>query len=134
MALSAGKLAALYRADPDNYESELRSLLGFTTDEEGFACIRDPILKPRSLSVKDLAEAFRGRDGVKQVYDRGPGGLRGGRAQPLLVGEEVGGGALGPSQFSDINAWLATVDGLLGAELLAKYELATMVARALVTW
>src|SRR5262245_31317640 len=133
MIMAAGKLADLYRADPDNYESELHSLLGYSTDEEGFRCIdKGRILNPRSLSIKDLAEAFIGSAGLRRLYERGPFGLRGGRAQ--MVGEEVGGGALGPSEFASLNAWLATVDGLLGGELLEKYNLATMLARELIAW
>src|SRR5262245_38204555 len=133
MIMAAGRLADLYRQDPEGYESELHSLLGYSTDEEGFRCIdKGRILNPRSLSVKDLAEAFMGTDGMRRLYERGPFGLRGGRAR--MVGEEVGGGALGPSEFSSLNAWLATVDGLLGGELLDKYNLATMLARELITW
>jgi hypothetical protein len=132
MPITAGRLVDLYRSDPHGYEEELQSLLGVTTDEDGYRCIKDPILKPRSLSIKDLGEAFLGRAGMRRLYERGPGGLRGGRA--AFAAEEVGGGALGPSEYQGINAWLGTVDGLLGAELLDRYNLATQVARELVTW
>lgn len=130
--MTAGRLADLYRADPDSYLEELDSLLGKTVDESGYRCIKDPIIKPRSLSVLDVGEAMMGRDGLRRLYENGPFGLRGGRAR--MVGEEVGGGALGPSEFQSLNAWLGTIDGLLGAELLDKYALATMLARELVMW
>ena len=132
MGFSAGKLADLWRENPDGYLDELDSLLGKTVDESGYRTIKDPVIKPRSLSILDVGEAFMGRDGLRRFYERGPFGLRGGRAR--TVGEEVGGGALGPSEFASLNAWLATTDGLLGGELLAKYSLATMAARELVTW
>ena len=146
MAITAGKLHKLYQSDPDNYLDELDNLLGKTVDESGYRVIRDPVFKPRQLSILDLGEAFLGREGLRSLYEHGPLGMRGGqvRSRPRTASEgsgwggmafeEVGGGALGPSQFQDINAWLGTVDGLLGAELMAKYELATMVARELVTW
>jgi hypothetical protein len=41
---------------------------------------------------------------------------------------------LGPSQFLGLNAWLATVDGLLGAELLERYTFAVQMARELIEW
>ena len=132
MGITAGKLLDLYRSNPDEYLGELDNLLGKTVDESGFRCIKDPVFKPRQLSILDLAEAFVGRDTLRRLYESGPGGLRGGRAQ--VAAEEVGAGALGPSQYQAINAWLGTVDGILGAELLAKYNLATMIARELVTW
>jgi len=132
MVFTAGKLADLYRSDPESYETELHSLLGMTVDEGGYRCVKDPVFRPRSLSILDAAEAFLGRDGLRRLYESGPFGLQGGRAR--TVGEEVGGGALGPSEFQGLNAWLGTVDGLLGAELLEKYNLATMLARELVTW
>jgi hypothetical protein len=132
MGMTAGKLADLHRADPENYFNELDDLLGKTTDEDGYKVIKDPVFKPRQLSIKDVGEAFLGSEGMRRLYERGPFGLVGGRAR--TVGEEVGGGALGPSEYQAINAWLGTVDGLLGAELLEKYALATMQARELVTW
>src|SRR5262245_5743613 len=130
--ITAGKLADLYNADPQGYWAELDALLGKTTDEDGFCVIKDPVLRPRQLSVKDLGEAFLGTEAMRRLHDRGPGGLRGGRARTVF--EEVGGGALGPSEFQQINAWLGTVDGLLGSELMEKYALATMLARDLVSW
>src|SRR5262245_32893107 len=132
MRYTAGRLADLYRSAPETYEDELSSLLGITTDDEGFRRVVDPIIRPRQLSIKDVGEAFLGREAMARLYERGPFGLRGGRA--MTVGEEVGGGALGPSEFQSMNAWIATVDGLLGAELLEKYALATMLAREIVTW
>src|SRR5499427_11004455 len=132
MGYTAGKLADLWRENPDTYLDELDGLLGKTVDESGYRTIKDPVIKPRQLSILDVGEAFMGRDGLRRFYERGPFGLRGGRAR--TVGEEVGGGALGPSEFASLNAWLATTDGLLGGELLAKYSLATMAARELVTW
>src|SRR5262245_57151823 len=132
MGITAGRLADLYRQDPENYEPELHALLGYSTDEEGFRVIKDPVFKPRSLSVKDLGEAFLGTEGMRRLYEHGPFGLKGGRAR--MVGEEVGGGALGPWGCSSLNAWLATLDGLLGGELLDRYNLATRLARELVTW
>src|SRR5262245_32940233 len=104
MAFSAGRLADLWRANPDDYEDELQSLLGVTTDDEGFRIVKDPIIKPRQLSVKDVGEAIMGAAAMRRLYERGPFGLRGGRAR--TVGEEVGGGALGPSEFASLNAWL----------------------------
>jgi hypothetical protein len=130
--MTAGRLADLYRADPDAYPEELDALLGKTVDESGYRCVKDPVIRPRSLSLLDVGEAMLGRDGLRRLYENGPFGLRGGRAR--TVGEEVGGGALGPSEFQSLNAWLGTIDGLLGAELLDKYALATMLARELVTW
>src|SRR5215471_5660303 len=98
--ITAGKLAERWRADPDSYYDELDALLGKTTDDDGYKCIKDPVLRPRSLSIKDVGEAFLGRAELKHLYESGPFGLRGGRAR--TVGEEVGGGALGPSQFQAI--------------------------------
>src|SRR5262245_21364376 len=128
MRMTTGKLADLWRADPSNYEGELAALLGVTTDDDGYACIRDQVLKPRSLSIKDVGEAFVGADVLRHVYDRGPVALA------RMVAEESGSGALGPSQFQAINAWLGSVDVLLGAEMMEKYAQETMVARELVTW
>src|SRR5262245_2297869 len=128
MHYTAGRLADLWRADPNNYEDELKSLLGMTTDAEGFPVIRDQVISPRSLSIKDLGEAFLGTDGLRRIYEKGP------RAYVRMAVEETGSGALGPSQFQAMNAWLGSVDGLLSAELMEKYALATMLARELVTW
>src|SRR5262245_7185568 len=137
MPMTAGKLVALWRANPEDYEAELDGLLGKTVDEEGFRCIKDPVFRPRQLSILDVGEAFVGRDALRRLYSN-PYGMRGGRARTAPeVGwrfEEVGGGALGPSEFQAINVWLGTVDGLVGAELIDRYNLATMQARELVTW
>src|SRR5262245_44062685 len=137
MPMTAGKLVQLYNANPDGYLDELDQLLGRTTDEEGFKCIRDPMFRPRQLSILDVGEAFVGRDALRKLYDN-PFGRRGGHAVTTPPAnwrfEEVGGGALGPSEFQAINVWLGTVDGLVGAELIDRYNLATMQARELVTW
>src|SRR5262245_44221131 len=128
MRMTAGKLADLWRSDAASYEDELESLLGVSTDEDGYHCIREQVLKPRPLSIKEIGEALLGADAGRHDYERGPASLA------RIATEEAGSGALGPSQFQPINAWLGTVDGLLGAEMMEKYALATMLARELVTW
>jgi hypothetical protein len=137
MRITPGRLLQRFRQDPATYEEELRTLLGFSVNERGYRCIKDPILRPRNVSILDVGEAFVGRDGLRHIYEH-PYGLRGGHAltQPPAdwAFEEVGGGALGPSQFAGLNGWLATVDGLLGAELLEQYVPAVQVARELVDW
>jgi hypothetical protein len=137
MRITPGRLLQRFRQDPATYEDELRTLLGFSVNERGYRCIKDPILRPRNVSILDVGEAFVGRDGLRHIYEH-PYGLRGGHAltQPPAdwAFEEVGGGALGPSQFAGLNGWLATVDGLLGAELLEQYVPAVQVARELVDW
>jgi hypothetical protein len=138
MAITPGKLVKLYQADPDAYEDELQTLLGVTTDPEtGYRRIQDPVIRPRSVSILDVGEAFVGREALRRIYDRRYG-LAGGRARTAPPAdwtfEEVGGGALGPSQFAGLNAWLATVDGLLGAELLERYTFAVQLARELIDW
>src|SRR5262245_36012554 len=93
MPMTAGKLLQLYRADPNNYLDELDTLLGRTVDEEGFKCIRDPVFKPRQLSILDVGEAFVGREGLRKLYAN-PFGMSGGRARtsppPEWRAEEVG--------------------------------------------
>jgi hypothetical protein len=132
MAVTAGRLADLWRQDPEGYPAEVDTLLGFGKDEHGFACIKkDPILRPRQLSILDIGEAFCGRRVLDRLYNRRPG-VRGGDVR--LAGEAAGDGALGPDQFSSINAWLGTTAGLLGAELLERYTYALQIARELVTW
>lgn len=134
MRMTAGDLVDLYEADPDNYYDELDARLGVTHDERGFKTIKSPLLNRRSLSFLDIGEAFCGKHVLRTLHER-PYGMRGGRARTrLAAGEEVGAGALGPSQFQAINAWLGTTAGLLGAELLARYEEAARIAREIVTW
>jgi hypothetical protein len=137
MAITAGKLVKLYQADPENYEDELDRLLGVTEDDDRFRCVRDPVFRPRQISVLDVGEAFVGREGLRRIWQR-PYGMRGGRAHTRPDGtwaaEEVGGGAMGPSQFQALNAWMSTIAGLFGAELLAQSESAVQLARELVSW
>jgi hypothetical protein len=81
MAITPGKLVKLYQADPDAYEDELQTLLGVTTDPEtGYRRIQDPVIRPRSVSILDVGEAFVGREALRRIYDRRYG-LAGGRAR-----------------------------------------------------
>jgi hypothetical protein len=137
MASLVDKLVRTWRTDPDNYEQELEGLLGVITDENGYRCIRDPVIRPRRVSILDCAEAFIGREGLRAISGR-PYGMRGGRARLVPEAdwraEDAGGGAIGPSHFGAMSAWLATTAGLFGAELLDQYNVIINPARQLVDW
>lgn len=133
MRITAGKLAKMHKDNPDTYIDDVFEMLGYDHDEAGYKCInpQKKLFNQKQLSILDVGEAICGRETLRTLYEN-PWGMRGGRAK--LAGEEVGGGALGPSQFQAINAWLGTTDGLLGAELMEHYTYAIKMAREVVTW
>ncbi len=142
MRMTAGRLVDHWRNNPDfvhnqyAWEDELHAMLGHDIDDDGFKFINKEkrLFNQKQLSILDVGEAFCGRETLRTLWDK-PYGMRGGHANTSLpVGEEVGGGALGPSQFSTINAWLGTTDGLLGGELLERFTYAIQMAREIVKW
>src|SRR5688572_22033236 len=101
MGIDPGKLADLYRSvGAAEYQRILYcDLLGMRTDERGQPYIKDQQLVPGTLGIKELGEAFLGGPEFRRLTQR-PNGMRGGVAV-MEVGED--GGAMGPSQFSNIN-------------------------------
>ncbi len=138
MRITAGQLAnkynAMVKANPklpgrvvaEQYANEIRSELGYDVDDDGYKIInkKKQVFHQKQISILDLGEAICGRETLRKLYDNGP----------RVVSEEVGGGALGPSQFAAINAWLGATDGLLGAELMEHYTYAIEMARVIVKW
>lgn len=131
MGIDPGKLADLYKqVGPHEYSRILyKDLLGISTDDRGQLCIKDQKLTPGTIGIKELGEAFLGGPEFRRITQR-PNGMRGGLAV-MEVGED--GGAMVPSQFSNINAWLGTVGGLIDARVLAAYTNQAFIGTELVS-
>jgi hypothetical protein len=81
MAIAPGRLAKLWQAaarkhqgDRDQalwaYEDELQALLGVSTDEHGYRRIVAPQIRPKQVSIRDVGEAFIGRQAMRDLYVR----------------------------------------------------------------
>jgi hypothetical protein len=118
------KEAAKY---PGGYKAKLRKLLGVETAEypEGTAAIRVDRSKAEvgceEISLRELAEEFLGADFV--------GGLHNPKTSShFLKGLQEATVAVTPSNFQDINAWNATVGGLVEVRVLEGYRLPDYIA------
>lgn len=105
------------------YVDILSEQLGFDvkTDGEPYINKAKQRLNPRSFSIAELGHAFCGRTVMESLFNT-PYGVRGGRAIMMPRMESGFGGHIGPSHFNQINAWLATTAGMLGAVLLEAYN------------
>jgi hypothetical protein len=130
--ISVGGLLSLYESlgDVHQYLDALDTLLGVRTAPSGRMYRERPKINPTDYSFTDICEAFCGRKYVRTLKEA-PHGLRGGRAitNPTIeqARENIGGGAMGPSQFANINAFSGTVGGLLGASMMDGYNSANFI-------
>ena len=123
--ITIGSLVALFEhaESVEQYVDEVYRQCGIRYTPAGKMILEEKEAKinPRMFSFTDLCEAFCGRSYLAKLRSA-PNGMRGGKAVTVGAMEAIGGGALGPSMFQNINAWLGTVGGLLGATMLEGYN------------
>jgi hypothetical protein len=115
----------------DVFSTEFKKLLGIRQDPKTgrrYVAHKDAQMGVDEFSLRDLTESFLDQEFVSELRD---GPLTGTKAQTMsmalneatqarLLMEDVGG--VGPSVFQDINAWNASVAGLIEVRILEEYN------------
>lgn len=119
------------------FRAQFRKMLGLRTNPKtgrNYVDGKEAQVSPDEFSLRELTEAFLGHEYLSELHDGPPSGSK---AQTMAMAlhestsarmlmEDVA--AVGPSIFQDINAWNATVAGLVEVRLLEAYNQAQHIA------
>jgi hypothetical protein len=111
------------------FKSKLRELLGVKVNPvtgKGYVDHQAQQINPQEFSVRALTEEFLGHQFISELHEGPPSSsfvdklveARGSQQRALF--EDVAG--VGPSVFQDINAWNASIGGLVEVRLLEGYN------------
>jgi hypothetical protein len=117
--ISGSKLLKLYENEANtdgNFKSKVRGLFGLVEDELGRETFdkSKSAVDPKEFSLEEMAYSIIGRDFATRLkaYNQSPHRV-----------QEAEGGVVLPSHFSNINAFTASVHGLLDALVMQAYQL-----------